>query len=1666
MNNIGKKAAGLVVIWGISLLTVFGAATARTTLRGHVPAITSQLTAISTLPATNRLSLAIGLPLHNSVALDDLITQLYDPHSTNFHKFLTPPEFTARFGPTEQDYVNVIQFAETNGLQVKNRHSNRLVLDVEGSAADIGRAFGVNFHKYRHPTEARDFFAPDAEPSVPSGLPVADMWGLENYNRPHPMAHLMDQVNPVPQNYNGSGPGGNYRGRDFRNAYAPGSALSGAGQIVAIAEFDGYYTNDITSYESQAGYTNVPLQTILVDGVTNTPGYSGVANANFEVSLDIEVAIAMAPGLAKLIVVEGNSPYDVFNQIAASNKVRQVSCSWSFGYGPTQNWNGRNTTLDSILKQMVTQGQSFFEASGDADAYTGSQTFSSVSGPIPTDSPYVVSVGGTVLNMNGTGASWSSETTWNQGGNVGSGGGVTGNYGIPSWQAGISMTTNNGSTVNRNLPDVALTASAVAVVYNNGSSAGAAGTSCAAPLWAGFNALINQQAAANNATNTVGFLNPAVYALATNSSYATCFHDITTGNNIGNNTAGLYYATNGYDLATGLGTPNGTNLINALAPKPGLLVQPAGLTVTNGHSATLTATPLGAPPLAFQWQLTGTNLPGATAAALTINPVGTNNAGNYTLVITNAYGAITSSVAALTVVFPPAITNQPASLTVFGGSNAVFTVAASGNTPLAYQWLKNGTNLANGTGIAGATTNVLTLTAVTTNSSGNYTVIITNLYGAATSSVAGLTVVLPPAFTVSTVTNRTLQCGSNVVNLAVTVSGTTPLSYQWSLDAVPVTNATNTTFSLTNLTLPSHTVSVTVTNLYGSVTNTAALTVQDTVAPLVTLVGANPFYVELGNTFTDPGAVAYDTCAGTVAVTVSGLVNTNTVSTNTLVYQADDGNGNTNSITRTVVVRDTSVPVIQWSFTNLVLAATTNCGALMPNVTSTNNIIASDASDSLTITQNPTNQTFLSIGTNQVIITVADPSGNKAYSTNTITVMDESAPAMVVQPQSRTNAVGTTAVFSAGATACSALGYQWFFNGNPLTAATNSTLTQTNLDVTLAGNYFVVAANLNGAATSSVASLTVIVPLAFTSTSVTNQTLQCGSNLVICSVTVTGTPPVSYQWSLDAVPVTNATNTTFALTNLTLPSHTVSVTAANPYASVTSNAVLTVQDTQPPLISLVGGNPFYVDLGNPYIDPGAVAYDTCAGTVAVTVSGVVNTNSLGTNTVTYRADDGNGNTNTVTRTVIVQDTNTPVVLWSFTNLVLAATTNCEAVMPDVTGTNSVIASNADGDLVISQSPTNQTFLPIGTNQVIITVADIAGSTVYSTNTIVVVDETAPIMVVPPQNLTNMVGSTAVFNAGAAACTPPGYQWYFDNNPLSGATNSTLTETNVSLTLAGNYFVVATAAGGATTSAVVTLTVNLAAATVTPASSVNPAGFNDSVTFTATVNPTNATGAIQFLTNGVTFDTEPLAAGLAMSTNTTTLPRGTNWITVIYSGDANDLAATNLLAQIVTNHPPVGATMTYSYGAGTVLTIALTNLSAQWSDVDGDTVSLAAISPSTNGVTVTNTAGTLTYANPNNVNDQFTCTLTDGWGGTNYQIVNLTVLLPAISNITSNPDGSLTLQFAGSPGNTYVLEATGTLSPSNWQPVSTNTLDVTGTLNFSLTPDTNTTQSFYRLRLTP
>ncbi|MGA2855138.1 MAG: hypothetical protein ABSE90_13555, partial [Verrucomicrobiota bacterium] len=220
------------------------------------------------------------------------------------------------------------------------------------------------------------------------------------------------------------------------------------------------------------------------------------------------------------------------------------------------------------------QGQSFFQASGDDGAF--------ISGtPQWADDTNITLVGGTTLSTTGAGGAYSSETVWNyfgtwQGTN-GSGGGTNFNgIPIPSWQTGINMTTNQGSTTLRNVPDVAMAADNIFVVANNGQhETGVNGTSCAAPLWAGFTALVNQQAT-NTLKPPVGFLNPAIYAIGKGPSYALAFHDITTGNNTNAAVHNKYFAVPGYDLCTGWGTPAGQNLINALVPPDPLGISPAG----------------------------------------------------------------------------------------------------------------------------------------------------------------------------------------------------------------------------------------------------------------------------------------------------------------------------------------------------------------------------------------------------------------------------------------------------------------------------------------------------------------------------------------------------------------------------------------------------------------------------------------------------------------------------------------------------------------------------------------------------------------------------------------------------------------------------------------------------------------------------------------------------------------------------------------------------------------------------------------------------------------------------------------------------------------------------------------------------------------------------------
>ena len=349
-------------------------------------------------------------------------------------------------------------------------------------------------------------------------------------------------------------------GNDFRAAYVPGTALNGAGQMVGLFELDGYYANDITTYESLAQLPNVTLTNVLVDGVSGNPGYSGIQDAVTEVSLDIEMAISMATNLSKVVIYEGQPTTTgiehILQLMATNNVAKQISSSWIFPDDPIN---------DTSYVQMAAQGQSYFQASGDDDAY-----YSGISQS--ADDTNITLVGGTTLSTTGPGGAWSSETVWNWGydanasppGYIGSGGGVNlNNVPIPTWQTGINMTANQGSTTLRNVPDVALTADNIFVEANNGQQiTGVGGTSCAAPLWAAFTALVNQQAVLVGKP-TVGFLNPGIYAIGEGPNYALVF---TTSPPATTPTPAphIYFAVPGYDLCTGWGTPNGQNLINDL----------------------------------------------------------------------------------------------------------------------------------------------------------------------------------------------------------------------------------------------------------------------------------------------------------------------------------------------------------------------------------------------------------------------------------------------------------------------------------------------------------------------------------------------------------------------------------------------------------------------------------------------------------------------------------------------------------------------------------------------------------------------------------------------------------------------------------------------------------------------------------------------------------------------------------------------------------------------------------------------------------------------------------------------------------------------------------------------------------------------------------------------
>ncbi len=671
---------------------------------------TGQVAPNGRLPQNQLLQLDLVLPLRDPAGLKNFLSDVYNPAGGNYRHFVTPQEFTARFGPTQAQYDEVVRFAQGNDLSVVGGSRDQMEVRVKGTVGAIEAALHVSLNTYPHPAENRTFYGVDREPTPNLSFSLWHISGLDNFSIPKPLyvkksdfaaAHGLYPEQVVSHATTGSGPSASFLGSDMRAAYYGGTALTGAGQHLGLLEFAGTDLADLNTYYANAHQTNsVPVNLISVDGspTTCTYNFAGGNCDDTEQTLDMTQALGMAPGLASLdVYISTTDDVAIISAMTTHNPLpTTIGCSW--GWTPVD-----NTSLDPYFQKMAAQGQNFFVAAGDSGTWSG------MNPAWPADDPYIVSVGGTDLTTSSAGGPWASETAW-----VDSGGGISPDgFAIPSWQAqaGVINSSNRGSTTLRNGPDVSANADFTFFVCGDQSGCTAnvyGGTSFAAPMWAGFVALVNQQHAGSG-LGTVGFINPTIYNQNLTSSYLTNFHDITSGNN------GTNSAVTGFDLVTGWGSPKAA-LITALAggssgtpaftisASPGSGTIPQGITgksilttsVSGGFNSAISLSVSGAPTgMTTSFTVNPIPAPGSGSSSLYMTVGPSVAPGTYTLTVTASGGGIThTTTVKITVTVRPSftITVSPSSgylypnisghvtvtTAVFSGFNSAIALTATG----------------------------------------------------------------------------------------------------------------------------------------------------------------------------------------------------------------------------------------------------------------------------------------------------------------------------------------------------------------------------------------------------------------------------------------------------------------------------------------------------------------------------------------------------------------------------------------------------------------------------------------------------------------------------------------------------------------------------------------------------------------------------------------------------------------------------------------------------------------------------------------------------------------------------------------------------------------------------------------------------------------------------
>jgi subtilase family serine protease len=578
------------------------------------------------MPSDTRLG-GVGIVFNRSesqqAALEKLLAAQQDPALPQYHKWLTPEEFGARFGMAQTDIDKVQTWLEQQGLSVERVARSRNMIRFTGTVGQIEQTFQTEMHYYK--AGAATHFAPSTSLSVPAAIAptVQAVTNLSNF-RPRPL-HVKTRgafTSSLSGN-NFFAPGDIAVTYDVAPLYSAG--IDGTGQSITVVGQSAIDPKDIENFQSAAGLPKKDPVMVLVPG----SGSSAVlAGDEGESDLDLEWSGAIAKGATINFVYTGSSTnFNAFDSIQYAI-LEDIGNIITISYGACETAVQKNNfSLEAAFQQAAAQGQTVLASSGDqgSTACSGDSNGltqaeqDAIAVNYPASSPYVTAVGGTeISDANATSSTyWSSasgsdvltsakryipEVSWNdnstQYGLSSSGGGASALFSKPSWQKGVAGIPNDGK---RDLPDVSLysspnlpgylfctsdtsdwigvssTGPAQAASCNSGFRDGtsggkyltvAGGTSFAAPIFAGMVALINQK---QGWTGGQGLANTTLYSLASNAStYSSAFHDVTSGDNkcsagstFCGTTTGGFAAGTGYDEVTGLGSVDLANLVTA-----------------------------------------------------------------------------------------------------------------------------------------------------------------------------------------------------------------------------------------------------------------------------------------------------------------------------------------------------------------------------------------------------------------------------------------------------------------------------------------------------------------------------------------------------------------------------------------------------------------------------------------------------------------------------------------------------------------------------------------------------------------------------------------------------------------------------------------------------------------------------------------------------------------------------------------------------------------------------------------------------------------------------------------------------------------------------------------------------------------------------------------------